>query len=455
MAVRLPRLWDAYQTLDIMTRGRRPMKCVAKCVGGDNPGRRCNWDIISDLARVENLLQAMETRPPREALPFLEELVRLSLCQEVHKKYQEQADRIIEKWTRAIHEALGQYNGSLQPEVRFQDPYRDYLQGVNESEWAASNSGENEWTAMQRSYEQMTVERDTLSRQAAELASKLHEAEEHLIHLSQELDQAQRECTPLSKQVETLTTQLDSEARSSNKYRAEAQTQHTLLSNIVEGLRSQLNHTQQQSKTLAADLRQAIYSQTMLSAENATLHSQWETEHETCAKLSAELEKLQLNHTETEILRTELARQSQATAEWRQAQSDLKISAKAHDALRISSAQKEQDLSSSIATLTGQLNAERKTSDGLRQELTVTQSSLLETQAKLETLQRDIETPKTTAAEKDTVAFAVSEQKRHPTKKLSVGFVGTVKTWREEFIAWIKSGRVRNRGASGDGVEMV
>jgi hypothetical protein len=73
----------------------------------------------------------------------------------------------------------------------------------------------------------------------------------------------------------------------------------------------------------------------MLSVKNATLHSQWETEHEKCAKLSAELEKLQLNYTETETLRTELARQPQATAKWRQAQSDLKISAEAHDAPKI------------------------------------------------------------------------------------------------------------------------
>jgi DNA repair exonuclease SbcCD ATPase subunit len=254
MAVQLPRLWDAYQTLDIMTRGRPPMKCVGKCVGGYKPGRRCNWDIKSDLAKVENLLQAMETRPPREALPFLEELASFSLCQEFHKRYQEQADRIIEEWTKAIHQALGQYNGSLQPEVRLQDPYQsgteqlpvevEYLQGVNESEWTASNLGANEWTEIQQSYQQMTAERDTLSRQAAELASKLREAEEHLTHLSQELDQSKRECTPLSKQVESLTTQLDSEARTSNKYRAETQTQHKLLSNIVEDFRSQLNHTQ-------------------------------------------------------------------------------------------------------------------------------------------------------------------------------------------------------------------
>jgi hypothetical protein len=285
MGVQLPRLWDAYQTLDIMTRGRGPVKCVGKCVGGYKPGRRCNWDIITDLAKVENLLRAMETRAPREAVPLLEELARLSLCQEVHKKFEEQADRIIKEWTRAIHEAPGQYNGSLQPEVRFQDPYQDgtaklhveveYLQGVNEIEWVASNLGANERTAIQRSYQQMTAKRDTLSRQATELASKLREAGEHLTHLSQELDQAKRECTPLSKQFE------------------------------------------------------------------------------------------------------------------------------------------------------------------------------------LEILQRDIEAPEMAAAAKETVASAVSKQKRHPTKTLSVGFMGTFNTWRKKFSAWIKSMRVRNRGTSGDGVEMV
>jgi chromosome segregation ATPase len=113
------------------------------------------------------------------------------------------------------------------------------------------------------------------------------------------------------------------------------------------------------------------------------------------------------------------------------------------------------NLSFSIATLTGQLNAERKTSDGLRQELTITQSRLLETQVKLETLQRDIEAPKTTVAEKETMVSAVSEQKRHPTKTLSVGFMERFKTWWKKFSAWIKSVRVRNRATSGDGVEMV
>jgi hypothetical protein len=60
-----------------------------------------------------------------------------------------------------------------------------------------------------------------------------------------------------------------------------------------------------------------------------------------------------------------------------------------------------------------------------------------------------------TATEKETVASAISEQKRHPTKKLSISFIETFNTWRKRFRAWTKSVRVRNRSTSEDGVEMV
>ncbi|PMD42975.1 hypothetical protein L207DRAFT_620386 [Hyaloscypha variabilis F] len=469
MAVQLPRLWDAYHVLDIMTRGSRRMKCVATCHVG--PPRRCRWDNVADsgldIAKVENLLQDMETRPPREALPLLAELAHHSLCQGFHKRFQEQADRIIKEWTRAIHEASKQYNGSLRPEFRLQDPYRggienphaevEYSQDVSATEWATSNLGVDKQTVVQRSYQQMAAERDTLNRQATDLESQLREAEKRLTCLSQEFDQAKREHTTLTKKIESLTTKLDSEARSFDTYQAETQTQHKRLSNTVKDLQSQLIHAQQATKSLAADHKQAIDSQATLSAEKTALHSLWETEHEKCAKLSDDLEKLRLRHAETERLRTELARQqSQATAQWRQAQSDLKISAEAHDALKTSSALTKKNLSFSVAKLTGQLNAERRAYDGLRKELNNAKSSLLETQVELGILQGDIEAQEMTAAQNATVASAVSNQKWHLTKNLSVGFKGALKRQWKRFGDLIKSVKVRNRGAcSGDSVEMV
>ena len=70
------------------------------CAGITLKGLRCRWELGGDpKLQARDLLLSMSQRPPREALDNLPQLARLCLCQ---KNHQQQAARVVEKWTALI-----------------------------------------------------------------------------------------------------------------------------------------------------------------------------------------------------------------------------------------------------------------------------------------------------------------------------------------------------------------
>jgi peptidoglycan hydrolase CwlO-like protein len=102
-----PRLWNAYRFLNITTRDSNAMTCVAQT---QFKGTRCRWSITDDrFFEIHALLNEMESRPPSEISLFLPRLAQLSLCYEVHQKW-EKIRAAEAEWRAAINEAIVEYN---------------------------------------------------------------------------------------------------------------------------------------------------------------------------------------------------------------------------------------------------------------------------------------------------------------------------------------------------------
>ncbi|KAH7361080.1 hypothetical protein BKA65DRAFT_547774 [Rhexocercosporidium sp. MPI-PUGE-AT-0058] len=92
-------IWDAYRTLNITN----PTTKGLVCVGTTLHKKRCRWDIPEAREdRVRSILNEMETKAPRKAIPLLQHLAKLTLCVESHR---DQVGSVVEKWTAAIEVA--------------------------------------------------------------------------------------------------------------------------------------------------------------------------------------------------------------------------------------------------------------------------------------------------------------------------------------------------------------
>jgi hypothetical protein len=87
--------WEAGTVLKIFT----PTNDIA-CAGVTQAGNPCGWRLEGgDKADARELLEEMSEKSPIEALDDFPELASLVLCR---KNHQNQADRVISRWKKAI-----------------------------------------------------------------------------------------------------------------------------------------------------------------------------------------------------------------------------------------------------------------------------------------------------------------------------------------------------------------
>src|SRR5947207_364684 len=89
--------WNPYIDLDITTHRSKEIHCT----GLNRHNARCGWTIEKDAREhVLRLLDDMSLKLPRDALKFLPQLAKESLCRQYH---QGQADGKVEEWTAIIN----------------------------------------------------------------------------------------------------------------------------------------------------------------------------------------------------------------------------------------------------------------------------------------------------------------------------------------------------------------
>lgn len=346
------REWDAYSSLNITSGDSYRITCV----GMNRKGKRCGWEFrgryYNDICA---LLNAMERRPPMEAIKSLKELARLSLCQDWH---QNQAYTVVGQWESAIMEVTEEYEMGLRRKIhvqagprelqaeierlrvqlaneqrttqqRYEDQEKqteEYRRAFLESERKVGNL-EEEKTKILRQHEEnsatssrlvngfyarsieyqeslsqkaqtierTTAERDNLRAELVTLKSQLSQLNERSIHMGQEIDRATTEHVNLSMQVENLTRELDLESKTFSKYQSDllqTRTHRDILAKEVDDLRSQLDMERHKSSGLILDLEQAETSCTTLSDEKRGIQSRLESECQKYEELTAELSQL-------------------------------------------------------------------------------------------------------------------------------------------------------------------
>lgn len=112
--------WEAGTVLNIFT----PTNDIA-CAGVTQAGNPCRWRLEgSDKADARELLEEMSEKSPIEVSDDLPGLARLVLCR---KNHQNQADRVISKWKKAIKT----YIIALDRETALSDQYDRPPPGVH------------------------------------------------------------------------------------------------------------------------------------------------------------------------------------------------------------------------------------------------------------------------------------------------------------------------------------
>jgi hypothetical protein len=100
--------WEAGAVLNIFT----PTNDIA-CAGVTQLGNPCGWRLEgSDKADARELLEDMSDKSPIEALDDLPELARLVLCR---KNHQNQADRVISRWKKAVKNHISATDRAARP----------------------------------------------------------------------------------------------------------------------------------------------------------------------------------------------------------------------------------------------------------------------------------------------------------------------------------------------------
>jgi len=390
------REWDAYSSLNIMSRYSYGMTCV-----GTNRHRgRCGWSLEGRLYNdIRALLDTMEGRPPNEAIELLGELARLSLCTDwgrdwSRQGHQYQADEVISRWESAIMVAEKEYENrmglrrgihvveenwgkveakteELQAEIE-----RLRVQLANEQVNVGNLKEEKAEYQQSLSQKAQTIERTTAEQD--KLRAELVTLESQL---SQEIDRATTEHVNLSTQVENLTRELDLESKASSKYQSDllqTQTHRDTLAKEADNLRSQLDVERQKSSGLVLGLEQAETSRTILSNEKRAIQSRLESKCQKFEELTAELSQLKTNQAthpiETEALRIELVSEHETSTRLHQelsttkedlsitelalkeAQASLKTYQRDNDKLQTEAADREKEYSDSITALTNQID---------------------------------------------------------------------------------------------------
>lgn len=405
------REWDAYSSLNIMSRHSYGMTCVGK----NRYGGRCGWSLEGRLFNdIRALLDAMEGRPPNEAIELLEELARLSLCTDwgwdsSRQGHQYQADEVISRWESAIMVAVKEYENrmglrrrihvveenwgeveakteELQAEVerlqvqlaneqqRYEDQEKrteEYHRAFLESERKVGNLKEEKAEISIEYQQSLSQKAQTIERTTAEKDKLLAE----LVTLESQLSVLS---VNSSMQVENLTRELDLESKTSSKYQLDllqTQTHRDTLAKEADNLRSQLDMERQKSSGLVLGLEQAETSRTTLGNEKRAIQSRLESKCQKFEELTAELSQLKATHPiETEALRIELVSEHETSARLHQelsttkedlsitelalkeAQANLKTYQRDNNKLQTEAADREKEYSDSITTLTNQID---------------------------------------------------------------------------------------------------
>lgn len=417
------REWDAYSSLNITSRNSYGMTCVAM----NRHGNRCRWDISQpSYYEIRALLDAMEERPPNEAIESLEKLAKLSLCTywpqyQPNEGHQYKAYGVIGQWKSAIMEAANEYEIGLRRRIHVQTGPRD-LQAEIESlrvqlanEQANSTSVTNQCRTTQQRYadqekqteeyccafleserkvgnleeeiaeisRQLAVEKGSLelarrqceenSATSSRLVNGLYvrsiEYQESLLQKAQTIERTTAERDNLRAELVTLESQLSQLNEQSihmGQQIDRATTENANLSMQVENLTRDLDLESKTSSKYQSDLLQTRTHCDTLAKEVDDLRSQLEMERQKSSGLVLDLEQAETSCTtlcnEKRAIQSRLESECQKYEELTAELSHLKTG--------------QATLSSETEALRIELASEHKTSTRLHQQLSTTKEDL-------------------------------------------------------------------------------
>ena len=478
------REWDAYSSLNIMSRHGYGMNCV----GTNRYGERCRWNLGERLYDIRALLDAIEGRPPNEAIELLEELARLSLCTDWGRQgHQYQAGEVISRWESAIMEAVKEYEnrmglrrridvveenwGRVEAETEELQAEIERLRVQLANEQANSTSMTNRCRTTQQRYEDQEKQTEEYRRAFLECERKVGNLKEENAEISRQLavekgslELARRQCEENSatsnlrsiEYQESLSQKAQTIERTTverDKLRAElvtlesqlsqlneqsihmgqeidrATTEHVNLSMQVENLTRELDLESKASSKYQSDLLQTRSHRDTLTKEVDNLRSQLDMERQKSSRLVLGLEQAETSRTtlsnEKGAIQSRLESKCQEFEELTAELSQLKTNHPIEtEALRIELASEHE----TSARLNQELSA-------TKEDLSVTELALEEAQASLKTYQRDNDKLQTEAADREkeysdlitTLTNQIDFSRSHPFKTFSTTLIDIFK----------------------------
>lgn len=481
------REWDAYSSLNIMSRHGYGMTCV----GTNRYGERCRWNLGERLYDIRALLDAMEGRPPNEAIELLEELARLSLCTDWGRQgHQYQAGEVISRWESAIMEAVEEYEnrmglrrrthvveenwGRVEAETEELKAEIERLRVQLANEQVNSTSMTNRYRTTQQRYEDQEKRTEEYRRALLECERKVGNLKEENAEISRQLavekvslELARRQCEEnsatsnvrSSEYQESLSQKAQTIERTTaerDKLRAElvtlesqlnqlneqsihmgqeidrATTERLNLSMQVENLTRELDLESKASSKYQSDLLQTQTHRDTLTKEVDNLRSQLDMERQKSSELVLGLEQAETSHTtlsnEKGAIQSRLESKCQEFEELTAELSQLKTNQATHpietEALRI-------ELASEHET-SARLHQELSTT---KEDLSITELALEEARASLKTYQRDNDKLQAEAADREkeysdaitTLTNQIDFSRSHPFKTFSTTLIDIFK----------------------------
>ena len=401
-----PRKWDAYRAFNIFGR-----ECnESTCMGRTKYGKRCRWDIAPErFDGIRSILDQIEAKPPKDAVPHLQRLARLSLCDDYH---QGQQSVLVNGWKSALEDAAKEYekgeglrsrNKALEKELKQEREMRLKLafeleeleNDVLEDTDAATALSLDHAKIKKTNQKLSTQVEELLAQTRSELSNKLNlEREAFSEYKTKTKAKAISQSRIINELRSKLEDQCDLSAKRLNELDAEA-ARHVSTIECMEELAADLSANRKEERKLADKLEETTKERVLLVDRVKSLGEEITTERQTSNKLendlnqmksskaamSAQLEDLRLQ--QAVDVKTAEDLKEQLSAE-RQRADQLKTNLAQIQAKHDTVVRKSEDLRSQLAI-------EVEKSEKLQHEHITMQAELARSHTQLEQAQRDID----------------------------------------------------------------